>query len=236
MASGQKQAVRLIGLAGGVASGKTTVARIFRKLGAAVIDADRIARRCLGQAEVRRKISERFGRYAVRASGAVDRQKLAGIVFRNRSALEKLSRIVHPYVLREIRRNLSARPPERSFGRVHRGRTETRGVRWIVLDAPLLRESRLADRCDLVIYVRTRKALRFSRARAGRGWQPVELRRREQMQLPLWQKAQGADFIIDNSGNLPWTERQVRKIFSSLRKDQARATPLKSQIQKPKTL
>jgi dephospho-CoA kinase len=188
----------VVGLAGGVGSGKSTVASIFIKQGARGIDADALGHRVLELPAVRAGLVRDWGREILR-DGRVDRAALARLAFRNRKTVARLNRRVHPEILREIRRELR----------------RTKG--WAVLDAALLFETGIDALCDRVVFVSAPRALRARRVRS-RGWGPDELRRRERFQFPVGYKKKKADYVIDNTGPASRTEDQTRKICDELRK------------------
>jgi dephospho-CoA kinase len=187
----------VVGLAGGVGSGKSTVAAIFIKLGAQGIDADALGHRVLDLPAVRAALVRDWGKEILR-DGRVDRAALARLAFRSRGSVARLNRRVHPEILRQIRRRI----------------TKARG--WVVLDAALLFETGADALCDRIVYVSAPRALRARRVRS-RGWGPEELRRRERYQLPVVYKKKKADYVIDNTGPASRTEAQIRKICDELR-------------------
>jgi len=188
----------VVGLAGGVGSGKSTVAAIFTNEGARGIDADVLAHQVLGLPRVRAALARDWGD-GILLRGRVDRAALARLAFRSKESVERLNRRVHPEILREIRRQVK----------------RARG--WVILDAPLLFETGADALCDKVIYVSAPFAIRVRRTR-GRGWGPGELRRRERFQFPTVYKKKKADYVIDNAGPKSRTEVQARKIVEELRR------------------
>jgi dephospho-CoA kinase len=188
----------VVGLAGGVGSGKSTVAKIFIKEGAQGIDADALGHGVLDLPRVRAALARDWGPGILRG-GRVDRAALARLAFRSRKSIARLNRRVHPVILREIRRRIS----------------RARG--WVVLDAALLFETGADALCDVVVFVSAPRALRARRTRA-RGWGPGELERRERVQLPIAYKKKKADYVIDNTGPKSRTEEQTRRICDELRR------------------
>jgi dephospho-CoA kinase len=188
----------VVGLSGGVGSGKSTVAEIFIKEGARGIDADVIGHRVLELPRIRRGLVRDWGPGILRA-GRVDRAALAREAFRNRESVARLNRRVHPEILRQIRREIA----------------KSRG--WTVLDAALLYETGADALCDRVIFVSTPRALRERRVRT-RGWGPGELRRRERFQLPAAYKRKKADYIVENRGPKSSAAEQTRRICDELRR------------------
>ena len=188
----------VVGLAGGVGSGKSTVAKILRRLRAArVIDADAVGHRVLALPAMRRRLAAIFGPEILGRGGAIDRRELARRAFRTRAGQARLNRATHPAILARIRKELAA----------------ARG--WVVLDASLLFESGADALCDRVIFVDAPAGTREART-AARGWPPGERRRREALQWPPAAKRRKSDAVIDNAGPVARTERQVRRWLAGL--------------------
>lgn len=199
----QGRPLRLVGLLGGVASGKTTVAAEFARLGAAVVDADRFAREALGEPEVLREIRGRFGPEVFAADGSADRKRLAARVFGDPELRRALERIVHPRVRRRIEEALDAL---RCAG----------GPALAILDVPLLAEGGLLERCDATVFVEAPEALRRRRAKEGRGWPEAELELRERCQASLEQKRRMADYVVANGGSVDDLRREVEETFRKI--------------------
>jgi dephospho-CoA kinase len=204
MATEQRKAV--IGLTGGIGSGKSYVARLMAELGCAVIDSDMLAHEALADEQVRSGIAERFGRQVFGATGEVDREALAQIVFGDATELSMLEQLIHPFVRRErmrLRQTYQGDP----------------AVVAIVEDCPLLLEKQLGDECDVTIFVQADRATRLRRV-ARRGWTASELAKREKNQLGLDHKAKYADYVIVNDADEAHCLAQVKgalsKIFSAL--------------------
>ncbi len=189
----------VIGLAGGVGSGKSLVARLLGKRGAEVVDADALGHRALERPEIRRRLVRAWGPGILRR-GRIDRGELARAAFGSRSSVKRLNRIVHPAILREMRRRLAGR----------------RG--WTVLDAALLFEAGVDRLCDRVIFVNAPLRLRVRRTKKGRRWSPGELERREQFQWSVTYKKKKADYVLNNTGSASRTNRQLGKILDELRR------------------
>src|SRR5690606_7560467 len=151
----------VVGLAGGIGSGKSEVARLLRELGAAVSDSDAEARRALQRADVRARLVAMWGREILDEQGQVDRAMVAGIVFSLPEAREKLEQIIHPIVHRARLRQLV------------RARREQAPA--LVIDAPLLFEAGVDEECDLVVFVDAPLEARIQRVQTGRGWGGAEL-------------------------------------------------------------
>jgi dephospho-CoA kinase len=186
----------VVGLAGGIGSGKSTVAALFRKWGARIVDADAIAHRVLQRRAVCRRLVREWGSGILRR-GRPDRAALARKAFASKASAERLNRIVHPLIRREVRRRIAA----------------LRGV--VIYDAALLFEAGAHRRCDCVVFVHAPRRLRRRRT-AARGWPPGEWKRREALQWPLANKRRRADFTVDNSGTKKHTERQTGRIYKTL--------------------
>lgn len=200
----------VVGIVGGIGSGKSEVARMLADAGGRVVDADRIVHEKLATAAVTEQIRDRFGDDVLTPEGAVDRARLGKRVFDDPDALADLERILHPEVVEEIDRRLVrlAREPD---------------VRCIVLDVPLLMESGLDRRCDAVIFVDADAEVRWQRIGASRGWSREEARRREKFQKPLSAKKERADYRVDN--NQP-TDR-VRPVVQAILDEIAGSTPIR---------
>ncbi len=188
----------VIGLCGGIASGKSAVAELFEAAGCLWIDADRIARQVAEDAAVLELIRKRFGDRVIGPDGALDRAALASEVFEDARARRDLERITHPRIRERIEDLLAAGEAAR---------------RCILLDVPLLHEAGYADRCDEIVFVDTSDSVRERRARS-RGWADGELARREAAQLPLTVKRSHSTAILSNDGSLESTERRVRELLT----------------------
>lgn len=192
--------MRVIGLTGNIGCGKTAVADMLRRLGAGYVDADAVVHELLGPGTaVSAQVARRFGQGILKPDGAVDRQALAAIVFGNARALGALERIVHPAVTAAVDARL---------------RAATTSV--FVVEAIKLLESDLLLRCDEVWVVTCDAAQQLSRLIAWRKMRPEEARQRIQAQPPQAEKVARADVVIDNSGDLEATWRQVETAWQRL--------------------
>ena len=186
--------MKVIGLTGNIGCGKSTVAGMLRELGAATIDADRVARELRqNDAEVRAELERRFGTY--------DAGELAAIVFADAAALRDLEAILHPRVRGAIRSRLA----ELAEG----------GERVTVVEAIKLIESPLADACDEIWVVRCDEADAIDRLRTGRGMDEEAARRRLANQSSQAAKIAVADVVIDGSAPMEETRRQVERALAS---------------------
>jgi dephospho-CoA kinase len=193
----------LIGIVGGIASGKSTVAAEFGKLGCAVVDADGIAHAALETGSVRDEIVSHFGPGVVDHSGQIDRAELAKLAFVGAKELATLNGIIHPVVLQKT---------EELIARYERDD----GVKAVVLDMPLLVEVGWADRCDKVVFVDCDFDKRVDRARRTRSLTAQEVKIRENFQISLDTKKTLADNSIDNNSGFSAVVRQIQDIFSDI--------------------
>lgn len=192
----------VIGLLGGVGSGKSTVARLLAAHGARVLNADRIARRVLASPPVRAAVRRTWGPGVMRRDGRPDRAALSRLVFRDPGALRRLNRMIHPRAIARIRRDAA---------RWRHGR------RPVVLDVPLLLETSLGRLCRVMLFVDAPAPARAQRTARTRGWTLREFARRERFQAGLARKRRRADVVIDNGGTRAATARQVAAFWRSLR-------------------
>lgn len=193
----------VFGVLGGIASGKSAVARLLAGPRGVIIDADALVREVLASDEVRREIEGAFGREVFGPDGAVDRARLAARVFANAADRERLESFTHPRVRARIRARLEE--------------ARARHVPRIVLDVPLLLENdaqhHLVAECDRLVFVDADEAERDARAVLSRGWSKGEVSRRERAQLSLEHKRARADHVIVNRGTPADLEREVAGVL-----------------------
>lgn len=196
---------RVIGVLGGIASGKSAVARLAAGEHGVVIDADEEARLVLAEPSVREAIRARFGPDVIARDGGVDRERLAAIVFGSLDAKSALEAFTHPRIRDRIRAQLDA--------------ARAAGSPRIALDVPLLLENDaqhgLVAECDELWFVDAALAQRDARAVERRGWKAGEVARREALQMPLDRKRARADHVLSNHGSLSDLEAAVRRILAS---------------------
>ena len=188
----------VIGLLGGIGSGKSTVARLLAERGVTALDADRHAREVVQSPAVRDALVARFGRGILDAGGGLDRAALARAAFADEAGTADLNALVHPEVRRRLLDELS--------------RCADRAV---VLDVPLLLESPLASLVQTWVFVEADERLREERV-SGRGWAPGERRRRESRQADLASKRARADYVLENSGTIEDLGRQVDALLRQI--------------------
>ncbi len=194
----------LVGLTGGIATGKSTVSALLRQLGCEIIDADLLAREVVepGRPAWTTIVAE-FGQDVVTGDGALDRKKLGAIVFANPERRRRLEAITHP----AIRERFQARLDELA----EHGFT---GI--VVFDAAVMIESGNYKNMDRLVVVVTDEPTQMARLRGRDGTDDAEGRRKIASQMPLSEKAKLADYVIDNSGDRHATAEQVRRVFAAL--------------------
>ena len=195
--------MRVIGITGSLGAGKSTVAAMFAERGAKVLNADKIARQLIApKGACFQKVVGAFGKGILKA-GRINRQEVAQRVFKNTNQLRKLERIIHPVVRKVIKMKI------RQYKK--RGRAVV-----VVIDVPLLFESKLNNDVDLSIVVKARRNTQIIRATKQLGITQADAARRIKAQMPLQKKIRLADMIIDNSGTLTSTKKQVNRIWEKL--------------------
>ncbi len=192
-----------IGLTGNIGSGKSTVARLLIERGAALVDADALAREAASDPQVLAAIAEKLGDDLVRGGG-LDRAATAARVFEDAEARAILNSIIHPWVRRE------------SAARVEALRMQDEPPRVILMDIPLLYENGLEAGLDAVIVVNAPLAVRVKRVGARSGLSEADVVARDGAQLSLEKKVARADFVLENSGDLEDLERQVEALWREL--------------------
>jgi dephospho-CoA kinase len=193
----------LVGLTGGLGSGKSTVSGMLAERGAVVLDADAFARDAVrpGTAGFDRVVA-RFGPGVVGPDGELDRAGLASIVFNDEPALRDLEAIVHPEVRRMVEEGVSVNADT---------------DRVVVLVNPLLIEMGTHRDCDLVVVVSTSPQVQLERV-VARGMDPDDAAARMANQLPMDERARHADVLLDNDGDLAELERQVDRLWDDVRR------------------
>lgn len=194
----------LIALTGGIASGKSTIARRLESLGAVVVDADQIVRDVQAPgAPVLGEIATAFGGHLIDGEGALDRAALGAIVFSDPEALARLNGIVHPAVRRESQRRFEA-----AFA------ANPHAI--VVYDVPLLVEARVDDHWDAIVVAHAPAEVRLRRLIELRGMPPQEAQNRIDAQVPDEKRLAIADVVIDTAGSLAQTEQQVDALWRRL--------------------
>lgn len=194
----------LVGLTGGIGTGKSTVSAMFQALGCVLIDADVLAREVVepGQSALAEIVTE-FGRGVLRADGSLDRKALGEIVFADALERQRLEAITHPPIRERLARRLAELAEQRFRG-------------LVVFDAAVMIESGNHRNMDRLVVVVADEATQLARLQARDGTGRDEALRRIRSQMPLSEKAKLADYVIDNSGDRAATETQVRRAHAAL--------------------
>lgn len=199
----------IVGLTGGVGTGKSTVANSFKKLGAYVIDWDELAREVVRpHSKAWKEIAEHFEKNVLNEDLTINRQQLAEIVFFDKAKLEKLNQIVHPEVIEEderITNEIRSLDPDA----------------LIIKDIPLLFELTRPIFVDKAVVVSASEQTQLRRLEE-KGMSREDAQSRIKSQLPLEEKIKSADFTINNDGSLEETKKQVEEIYSLLRKGESK--------------
>ncbi len=199
-------AMPVVGLTGGLATGKSTVAKLFKECGAKVVDADLLARQVVEPGKPAwRDIVRAFGKEILRSDRTLDRAAVAKLVFRDPPKLKRLNAIVHPRVAREQSQLTRA---------ILRRRPNT----VIIYDAPVLIEAKAHKRMDGLIVVTANRETQIARLRRRNHLGRSEALRRIQSQMPLSAKAKLAGYVIDGTRPLSELRRRVRQIYQELKK------------------
>ena len=198
----------VIGIAGGIGSGKSTVARAFAQRGFVIVDADAEAKAALDRPEVRATLAEWWGPGVLNPDGSVNRSEVARRVFSVEVERRRLEGLIHPLVRKTHAQavDLARRAP----GGPAPG---------LVMDTPLLFEAGIDRECDAVIFIEASRATRLERVRRSRGWDEAEFDRREASQWPLDRKRAACRFVIhndDSDGSASHLDEQVRDVCATL--------------------
>lgn len=198
-------------LTGGIASGKSTVARMLADLGAVIVDADEAARHAVQPGSSGwHQLHDLLGESFFRADGQLDRRKLRQRIIHDETCRLQVNAILHPAIMASME-------AQQQYWQQHRPETP------VILDIPLLFESKLAHRCDIILLVYVPQEVQVQRLMARDGVPREEAERSLDMQLPIEEKKSSADIVIDNSNTLEDTARQAgevwRRIVAKHRRD-----------------
>ncbi|RJQ78110.1 MAG: dephospho-CoA kinase [Desulfobacteraceae bacterium] len=194
----------IAGLTGGIASGKSTVADIFREAGAFIVDADRIAREVVRPGmPAWQEIRDVFGEHILSQDGEIDRPLLGRIVFNDPKLRRRLESIVHPRIGAEM---------DARIGKI----AQVAPAAVVIMDIPLLLESGKTHGLSEIIVVYAPEAVQLERLVARDGLSPQEAQARMAAQMPMAEKVKRAGMVIDNSGTLTETRRQTLAAYEAL--------------------
>ena len=193
----------IIGVAGGIGSGKSLVASLLSEMNCLVINSDEMVRQAYRDPSVKQALRQWWGKLVFDPTGEVDRSAVARKIFTLPSERQRLERLIHPIVneRRKVVMNQAAADPK---------------IVAFVWDTPLLFETELNKLCDAVIFVDTPVEIRVQRLKETRGWDQAELERRENSQMPLDKKKRIADYVVVNAADADQVRGQVREVLSRI--------------------
>lgn len=203
----------VIGVVGGIASGKSFVTEQLQSHGAVILDADRIGHEVLLRESVKQALREEWGDAVFDSAGEVDRKQLAKIVFdpAEPERLEKLERITHPLIAAQLQQEIDRL-------------ANSEGVNVLVLDAPVMVKAGWHVLCDLIVFVEASLEQRLARV-VERGWSAEMLHNREAMQAGIDKKRQISKHVIDNNGTLEYAINQVSELWDGIQNRQTLNNP-----------
>jgi len=191
----------LIGLTGQIGAGKTTAADILKELGATVIDADRIGRQVVNQSSILRKqLAKSFGKDILTPTGRLKRQRLAELAFASETGKKRLNKLVHPYLLKELRRQV---------------KQAKKKAELVVIDAALLLDWKLDREVDFVLVIHASLEDRLIRLKK-RGISRVDALARQKAQLPFSEFRKRADRVVLNNGTKVMLKAKIKALYHAL--------------------
>lgn len=193
----------VIGIVGGIGAGKSLVASEFERQGCLLISADKLNDEILREPAVVAELRSWWGDEVVGADGAAERGRIAQIVFADAQQRQRLESLTHPLIAARRAAIIKAGVDEPA-------------VVAIILDSPLLFESRLDTQCDRIVFVEAGRANRLDRLQRTRGWGEAELDRRERNQLPLDQKKARSHYVIPNDGSTDQIRSRVTDVMAKI--------------------
>ena len=193
--------ILIIGLTGGIATGKSTVSKTLQELNITVIDADKIAHNVLKREDVKQQIVNKFSHSVLDSDGNINRKKLGKIVFDDEKKLRELEEITHPKILDIIKKKINKHDKKD----------------LIVLDAPLLFETSLDDIVDESWVVYTSQETQIKRLKSRDGLDREQALKRIEAQMPLAKKKQKADILIENEGSIKELKDKINKLVEKKR-------------------
>ena len=192
----------LIGVTGGIACGKTEVCKVFQKKGAIVISGDQLGREILREKKgIVRELAKVFGKKILNKNRGLSRRKLGEVAFASKEANRLLNKIIHPFLLRELRRKIKTLRKRYSKG-------------VIVVDAALIVEWGIQKQFDFLVLVDSKRKNQIERFCSSKGYSLNTAREIIRCQLPKKTKKRYADLVIDNDGNLKQLKEKARRVWS----------------------
>ena len=191
----------VIGLVGGIGSGKSEVARMLAEVGCVVCDSDSLVRKTLREPAIKEELVRWWGPTILDAHENINRKAVAHLVFASTEDRHRLEQLIHPRV-EALRHKIFAAAPSTTPA--------------LIIDAPLLLEAGLGPKCDRIWFIDTPLATRLERVQQTRGWSAHDLHRRESAQWPLERKRLAANDILQNEGDPDSLRRQVLQILRDL--------------------
>jgi dephospho-CoA kinase len=196
----------IIGITGGIVGGKSTVASMFKDLGAKIVDADKLGHSViLPHRPAWKKIIRLFGKDFLRNDRTIDREKLGKIVFTNQTLLKKLNEITHPEIIKLIKKEIN----------LARNKTHNQ-EKILIIDAALIYEAKIDKLMDKIIVVHIDEDEQVRRLIKRNDLPKEEALQRIKSQMPMKEKVKIADYVIDNSNSLEKTKEQVETIWQEL--------------------
>lgn len=193
----------IIGILGGIGSGKSFIADLFGELGCLAIHSDKLIDEAYNTASVRRTIAKWWGAEMLAADGAVNRRAVGAKIFADPVARRKLERLLHPKVARRRLEMMTAA-------------AEDGKIPAFVWDSPLLAETGMHTQCDALVFIQAPDELRLLRVAGSRGWDKAELTRRENLQQPLDKKREISEYVIDNTADADYARGQVKEVVKEV--------------------
>jgi dephospho-CoA kinase len=196
--------MHLIGVTGGIACGKTEVCKVFQKKGAIILSGDEIGKQIVERnKKVLQKLVQTFGKDILKKDRSLNRRKLGELAFASKESKDKLNRIIHPYLLKELRKKIGSLKKKNHEG-------------VVAIDAALIVEWGLQDELDYLVFVESKREDKIKRLQKQKGYSRKEAIFRIKSQLPEMTKKRLADFVIINDGGLNQLRKKAEKIFNRL--------------------
>lgn len=196
--------MKIIGLTGGIASGKSTVSKYLAKKGIPIVDADKVARAVVVPGgQLMTELIENFGTVIIEADGTLKRKALGAIVFNDEQALVKLNKIMDPYIRKMIFEQLDV--------------LKAQGIKLAIVDAPTLFEAGYQDSMDKIVVVYVNPTIQLERLMLRDNLSQLEAKQRIDAQISMDDKRRRANYVIDNQGDIQNTYTQVEQLLVTLK-------------------